>query len=136
LILLFLSDEMKTMSQKIILVIDDEERIREIVCACIVDLGGWQAITAASGEEGLLKAQNELPDAILLDISMPDLDGYQVYQQLQDNLLTQNLPIILLTAKILAGDRQRFSQMRIAGVITKPFNPITLPNKIVAMLGW
>lgn len=124
------------MSQKRILIVDDEERIREIVCACVIDLGGWQAIVAASGEEGLIKAQREDLDAILLDISMPDLDGYAVYQQLQDNPSTQNIPIILLTAKVLASDRRRFSQMNIAGVITKPFNPMTLPDEIAAKLGW
>jgi CheY-like chemotaxis protein len=124
------------MSQKKILIIDDEERIREIVCACIIDLGGWQAIIAKSGKEGLTKAQKERLDAILLDISMPDLDGYEVYLQLQDNPLTHNIPIVLLTAKVLGCDRQRFSQMNIAGVITKPFNPITLAGEIATMLGW
>jgi CheY-like chemotaxis protein len=124
------------MTQKRILIIDDEERIGEIVCACVIDLGGWQATVATSGQEGLIKAQRENLDAILLDISMPDLDGYKVYQQLQDNPSTQDIPIILLTAKVLASDRRQFSHMKIAGVINKPFNPVTLSDEIVTMLGW
>lgn len=124
------------MSRKQILIVDDEERIREVVRACLEDLGGWETILAESGEEGLLKAESEAIDAILLDVSMPDLDGFTFFQRLQDNITTQAIPVILLTAKVLNSDRDRFSQMRVAGVISKPFNPVTLSKQIAAILGW
>lgn len=124
------------MSSKRILIVDDEERIREVVRACLEDLGGWETIVAESGEEGLLKAESERLDAILLDVSMPDLDGFTFFQRLQDNIKTRSLPVILLTAKVLNSDRERFSGMGVAGVISKPFNPVTLSEEIAAILGW
>lgn len=116
-------------------VIDDEEALRELASTCLEDIGGWSAILAASGE-GLLKAKISCPSAILLDVSMPGLDGFQCYEQLKANPLTQAIPIILLTAKTLAGDRDRFVQLDIAGVITKPFNPLLICDQIAQLLNW
>lgn len=124
------------MVTKRILVIDDEERIRELVQACLEDLGGWEAITAASGEEGLLKAKAQSLDAILLDVSMPDMDGFVFFEKLQENPATQSNPVILLTAKVLPDDRARFEKMGVAGVITKPFNPVTICEQVAEILGW
>ncbi|BDI14772.1 response regulator [Nostoc cf. commune SO-36] len=121
---------------KRLLIVDDEERIRELVQACLEDLGGWDTLTAASGEEGLKIAQTEPIAAILLDVSMPDMDGFAVYEQLQANSVTQAIPVILLTAKVQASDRARFAQMGIAGVITKPFEPTSICNEVTKILGW
>ncbi|MBE9050671.1 response regulator [Nostocales cyanobacterium LEGE 11386] len=123
---------------KQVLIVDDEERIRELVQACLEDLGGWDTLTAASGQEGLNIAQTASShvDAILLDISMPDMDGFAVYEQLQANAATQSIPVILLTAKVLPSDRARFAQMGIAGIITKPFEPTTISEELANILGW
>ena len=121
---------------KRLLIVDDEGRIRELVQACLEDLGGWDTLTAASGEEGLKIAQIELIDAILLDVSMPDMDGFTVYEKLQANSATQAIPVILLTAKVQASDRARFAQMGITGVITKPFEPTSICNEVAKILGW
>lgn len=121
---------------KRILIVDDEERIREVVQAALEDLGGWNTLTAASGSEGLLKAATESVDAILLDVSMPDMDGFRFFEQLQINPTTQTIPVVLLTAKVLPGDRLRFSQMNVAGVISKPFNPVTICTQVAQILGW
>lgn len=121
---------------KRILVIDDEERIREVVQACLEDLGGWDAIAAASAKEGLLLAQTQSLDAILLDVSMPDMDGFVFFQKLQENPATQSIPVILLTAKVLPDDRARFAKMGVAGVINKPFNPVTISEEVAEILGW
>ena len=117
-----------------ILVIDDEERIREIVRVCMTDLGGWDVITANSGQEGLQKAKTEHPDAILLDVSMPDLDGFELARQFQQTPSCREIPVILLTAKVLKQDRDRFEQMDITGVITKQFNPLTLAQQVRDLL--
>lgn len=124
------------MATKRILVIDDEERIREIVQACLEDLGGWEAITAASGEEGLLKAEAQSLDAILLDVSMPDMDGFVFFEKLLENPATQSVPVVLLTAKVLPDDQAQFEKMGVAGVITKPFNPVTICEQVAEILGW
>lgn len=122
------------MSKPQILVIDDEERIREIVRVCLTDLGGWDVITANSGQEGLQKAKTEHPDAILLDVSMPDLDGFELFEQLRHTPSCQEIPVIMLTAKVLKQDRDRFEKMDITGVITKPFNPLTLAQQVANLL--
>lgn len=121
---------------KRILIVDDEERIREVVRSCLEDLGGWQALTAKSGADGLYKAETEAFDAILLDISMPDMDGFAFLQKLQQNPKTKDIPTILLTAKVLSPDWTRFSQIGIAGVIAKPFNPVTICTQVAQSLGW
>jgi CheY-like chemotaxis protein len=121
---------------KSILVVDDEESLRDLACTCLEDLGGWNTISAASGQEALNKAETNALDAILLDVSMPEMDGFQCYEQLKANPTTQAIPIVLLTAKVLPDDRTRFAQMKIAGVITKPFDPIAICHQLSQLLNW
>jgi CheY-like chemotaxis protein len=124
------------MTIKQILIVDDEERLRELVQACLEDLGGWETITAASGEECLQIVRQAKFDAIVLDVSMPGMDGFAVFEKLQANPMTQSIPVILLTARVLPSDRDRFSQMGVAGVIAKPIDPMTLTTEIADILGW
>ncbi len=121
---------------KQILVVDDEEILRELICTCLEDLGGWNVILAASGAEGLLKAESAPLDAILLDVSMPEISGFQCCEVLKTNVTTQAIPIVLLTAKALAEDRDRFAKLDIAGIITKPFDPLLVCDQIVELLNW
>lgn len=121
---------------KRILIIDDEDDIRAVVQVSLEEFGGWQTIAAASGIEGVAIARSEIPDAILLDVSMPDFDGYQVCEALKQEGQTQAIPVILLTAKVLPSDRARFAALRIAGVITKPFDPMTIWTEVGGILGW
>lgn len=124
------------MTTKKVLIVDDEERIRELVQVILEDLAGWDTITAASGTECLTIATTQPIDAILLDVSMPNMDGFAVYEQLQANSATTAIPVILLTAKVLPRDRAHFAQMGITGVITKPFEPTTISEEIAHILGW
>lgn len=124
------------MSDRKILIVDDEERLRELVQACLEDLAGWDALTAASGEDCLQLLQQELVNAILLDVSMPGMDGIAVYERIQDNPDTRSIPVILLTAKVLPSDRAKFAQMNVAGVISKPIEPATLVAEVAEILGW
>ncbi len=121
---------------KHVLVVDDEERIQEVVCACLEDIGGWQTAIADSGETGWQAAMTSPPDAILLDVSMPDMDGVALYAKLQSEPKTQGIPVIFLTAKVLPADMAKFQALGVAGVITKPFNPLTLVEELRQMLGW
>ncbi len=119
-----------------ILVVDDEVHLRELVQACLEDLAGWDTLSAASGEECLRLLQTIPVSAILLDVSMPGMDGLKVYEHLQANPQTQAIPVILLTAKVLPSDRQKFAQLGVTGVISKPITPQTLVIEVAECLGW
>jgi CheY-like chemotaxis protein len=119
-----------------ILVVDDEDSLRDLACTCLEDLGGWNTIAAASGQEALLKAEASAIDAILLDISMPEMDGFQCYEKLKENPVTQSIPIVLLTAKVLPDECVRFAEMHVAGTISKPFDPTLICDQIAEMLHW
>jgi CheY-like chemotaxis protein len=121
---------------KKILIVDDEEDIRDVVQVSLEEFAGWLAIAAASGREGLQIAKTETLDAILLDISMPDMNGFQMCEELKANLSTQGIPVIVLTAKVLPSDRQRFDALDVAGIITKPFDPMTIWLQVAEILGW
>ena len=124
------------MSDKRVLVIDDEDDLREIARDSLELLGGYQVSTASSGMEGLADATAQQPDAILLDMMMPGMDGSATFQKLQDEATTQGIPVILLTAKVQSSDRLRFAELGVAGVIAKPFDPIGLASQVAQILGW
>ena len=121
---------------KRILIVDDEDDIRDIIQAALEEFAGWWTITANSGAEGLRLAKTETLDAILLDISMPNMDGFQVYEALSADRHTCQIPVIVLTAKALPRDQQQLAELNIAGVITKPFDPMTIWQTVAAILGW
>ncbi|WAL61645.1 response regulator [Thermocoleostomius sinensis] len=121
---------------KHILVIDNEQYIQEITQICLRTTAGWQVSTASSGREGIAKADADRPDAILLDVMMPDMDGPTTFQQLQANPATCQIPVILLTAKVQAADRQRYDELGVQGAIAKPFDPLQLASQVAETLGW
>ncbi|GAB4235745.1 MAG: response regulator [Elainellaceae cyanobacterium] len=121
---------------KRILIVDDEEDIRDVVRASLEEFAGWQTIMATSGIEGLQIAETEVVDAILLDISMPDMDGFQMCKELQMNPKTQEIPVIVLTAKVLPSEQQRFTDLDVVGVIKKPFDPMVVWMQVAELLGW
>jgi two-component system alkaline phosphatase synthesis response regulator PhoP len=84
--------------------------------------------------EGIAKALAERPDAILLDVMMPGIDGPTTFKRLQVDPQTRGIPVILLTAKAQAADRDRFAKLGVAGVLTKPFDPMALSDQVAAIL--
>lgn len=121
---------------KRILLIDDEDGARQIIQFSLEAAAGWEVLTAASGVEGIAIAQTELPDAILLDVMMPDLDGPATFQHLQANPKTQPIPVILLTAKANPAEHQPLAELGVAGIITKPFKIPVLVAQIQSILHW
>ncbi len=119
-----------------ILIIDDEDDIREIAAMSLETVAGWEVIVANSGAQGLLRAASYKPDAILLDVMMPGMDGPTTFRELRKNPATANIPVLFLTAKVQASDRQRFADLGIEAVLVKPFDPMTLSTQIAATLGW
>ncbi len=121
---------------KQILFIDDELHIRQVVKACLETLGGWDVLLAASGQEGFVQAVSSKPDAILLDVMMPGMDGLALLQHLQANPVTQPIPVVLLTARLSLTEPLRFKELGVKGAIAKPFNSLTLVPQIANALGW
>lgn len=117
-----------------ILIIDDEADVREIAQMGLEMAVGWQVITASSGKEGVAIAEASQPEIILLDLMMPDWDGRETLKQLKANPNTVNIAVILMTAKTQAAIAPELAEMDLAGVITKPFRPLQLPEQILQIL--
>ncbi len=124
------------MAAKRILFIDDEEDIKTLARLCLELEAGWEMIAASNGIEGIAIAESQQPDAILLDVMMPGLDGLQTLAKLQVNPKTKHIPTIFITAKAQASDRRRFYAAGAKGVINKPFDSLTLASQISGFLGW
>jgi two-component system, OmpR family, response regulator len=117
-----------------VLIIDDDADIRFIVAMSLGRVGGMEVIEAASGAEGARKAQEEAPDVILLDMMMPTMDGSETLAVLRAQPATATTPVIFLTAKILKAEVERMTALGAAGVLTKPFDPRTLPADVRALI--
>ena len=112
-----------------VLVIDDEAPIR-LLCRVNLEAEGIDVLEAPDGKVGLELARIEKPDAILLDVMMPALDGWAVAGELLRDKRTSDIPIVFLTARAELRDRAR--GMDVGGVeyVTKPFNPLELPSLV------
>jgi DNA-binding response OmpR family regulator len=107
------------------LVIDDEAPIR-LLCRVNLEAEGIEVLEAAEGKTGLELAKKERPDAILLDVMMPGMDGWNVAEQLLADEATRAIPIIFLTARADLRDRVRGLDVGGLDYVTKPFNPVDL----------
>jgi len=119
-----------------ILVVDDDDSVREITQMALEVVAGWQVVAANSGAAALDLARSHRPDAVLLDVMMPEMDGPTTFRHLQADDATRDIPVILLTAKVLVGERQLWDELAIHGVIAKPFDPMTLHTEVSRLLGW
>lgn len=119
-----------------ILIIDDEDDIREVAALSLESVAGWSVLTACSGAEGIRAAHEEQPDAILMDVMMPSMDGPTTFREMQRSPEIANIPVVLLTAKVQGVDQRRFAGLGVAGVLFKPFDPLTLAEQMAATLGW
>lgn len=124
------------MSDRHILVVDDDDAIREVAQLSLETVGGWRVTTASSGMEGLAKAGSDRPDAILLDVMMPGMDGPTTLERLRGQEITRAIPVILLTAKVQASEVARWMALDVAGVLAKPFDPMALADEVGGVLGW
>jgi CheY-like chemotaxis protein len=123
------------MGNRRVLLIDDEDDIREVAQLSLEMVANWDVVTASSGAAGVALAASDQPDAIVLDVMMPGMDGSATYSHLQANPATRHIPVVLLTAKILDPIADRFAN-EVATVISKPFDPMRLPAQIANALGW
>ena len=106
----------------------DDERAIRLLCRINLGLAGMEVLEATDGAEGLAAARKEHPDLILLDVMMPDVDGWQVARELARDEATRDIPIVFLTARAERVDELRGYETGAVGYITKPFDPVWLGN--------
>src|SRR5687767_6099689 len=121
-----------TMSEKILIIDDDVDTLRLV--GLMLQRQGYQISAAANGEQGLSKAFEEKPDLILLDIMMPDLDGYEVTRRLRKNPATDTIPILMFTAKTQLDDKVTGFEVGADDYLTKPTHPTELQAHVKALL--
>lgn len=116
-----------------ILLVEDDEMNRDML-ARRLERRGYQVVMAVDGEQGLMLAQSEAPDLILMDMSLPVLDGWEATRQLKAAPATQAIPILALTAHAMAGDREKAVEAGCDDYDTKPIEFPRLLGKIQALL--
>jgi two-component system, OmpR family, phosphate regulon response regulator PhoB len=116
-----------------VLVIDDEP---DVLLLCRVNLqhAGHDVLEAPDGERGLVQAMDQLPDAIVLDLMLPTLDGYGVLAALRDDERTRDIPVLVLTAKAQREDRVRCWEEGASEYMTKPFSPSALSSTLAQLI--
>ena len=119
-----------------VLVVDDDDSVREVTQMALELVAKWHVLAANGGAVAIELAREHRPDAVLLDLMMPVVDGRATFQALRADERTRDIPVILLTAKLQVGETQAWDDLAVAGVISKPFSPMTLGAEVAAMLGW
>lgn len=118
-----------------VIVVDDSALIRQVVQLGLSGTG-WRVTLASSGAEALELAGREPPDAIILDVEMPDLDGPGTLSALRAAECTRDVPVVFLTGTAEEDDVRRLRDLGATGVIGKPFAPAALPDLLASALGW
>ena len=115
-----------------VLIIDDERDMREIASLSLSRTGDMQVFTASSGPEGVRIAREQCPDAILLDLMMPAMDGRATLAALRGEESTKRIPVVVMSAS--SDDARDLKPLGAAGVIPKPFDPMTLAARLRSVL--
>jgi CheY-like chemotaxis protein/MinD-like ATPase involved in chromosome partitioning or flagellar assembly len=120
------------MAEKILIIDDDVDTLRLV--GLMLQRQGYEISAASNGTQGLAKALEERPDLILLDVMMPDMDGYEVARRLRKNPVTQTVPILMFTAKTQLDDKVAGFEVGADDYLTKPTHPTELQAHVRALL--
>ena len=112
---------------KKILIIEDEENLVKLLSVNL-KTRGFSVVAASDGEEGLEMAFAEMPDAVILDVRLPSIDGWEICQRLKNNEKTKHIPVIFLTAASQKKDAEKASEVGGDLYLTKPFDPLELAD--------
>jgi len=121
------------MAEKVLIVDDDLETLRLV--GLMLQKQGFTIVVANNGTQALSQAAQELPDVIVLDVMMPDLDGFAVTRQLRNNPATAGIPVLLFTAKGMVEDKVTGYESGADDYLTKPIHPVELVARVRALLG-
>jgi DNA-binding response OmpR family regulator len=116
-----------------ILVIDDEPDVL-LLCRVNLEFEGHEILEASDGEQGFDIALQQHPDLIVLDVMLPQRDGFQVLQRLSDEPATREIPVVMLTAKAQEDDQMRGWLAGASGYVVKPFSPVALTDAVRSVL--
>ncbi len=110
-----------------VLLIEDDPDILKLASMALRFDGRFEVLQATSGKDGLVLAERERPDLVVLDVMMPEMDGYETLQHLKANPATAQIPVVFLSARAHEQEAQRGLDMGAVGYLTKPFDPMQLP---------
>jgi CheY-like chemotaxis protein len=116
-----------------VLVVDDERSIR-MLCRVNLNASGMDVIEAADGREALDQARKAKPDLVLLDVMMPEVDGWTVARELAADERTRDIPVVFLTARADPADRRLGEQLGGVGYLVKPFDPVSIGDFVESTL--
>lgn len=117
-----------------VLIIDDEPDVRSVARLSLARVGGMEVIELPGGVQAVETARRERPDAILLDLMMPEMDGVATLEALQSNPETSPIPVVFVTAKAMPAEIRRLKSLGAMDVIVKPFDPMTLSSQLEQIL--
>ena len=115
---------------KTILYVEDDTDIQAVTQLALETIGGYEITLCSSGNEAVEKAHGFVPDCILLDVMMPEMDGPTTLVELKKLPSYQGIPVIFMTAKVMDKEVKEYIELGASGVISKPFDPMTLANQI------
>jgi len=116
------------------LVIEDHEDNMKLI-TFILEKNGYSTIRAENGAKGIELSRKEKPDFIILDIQLPDMDGFEVLREIRRSEINGGIPIIAMTSYAMSGDRDRLLTAGCNGYIEKPIDPVTVMNQIREVIG-
>lgn len=119
---------------KKVLVADDKASSRELI-RVVLERSGYDVSEASDGREALEQARQQQPDLILLDLQMPQMDGFGVLEELKKDAAFSGKPIVALTAYAMQGDREKALEAGFTSYVTKPVNLAELRRHIASLLG-
>ena len=119
-----------------ILVVDDDDAARQAAAYSLEAMAGWDVVQAYCAAQAIESATQHQPDAILLDVMMPAMDGPAMLAKLRAIRATSHIPIVLLTAKVQAVHDGSLSHLPVAAILPKPFDPLRLASQVAQALGW
>lgn len=117
-----------------ILIVDDSDMMRKIAKMSL-EKGGHQIIEASNGEEAVKIALSELPEVIMLDAEMPEMDGWEACKAIKSNPATAQIPILICTGHDLSDEEDQLKEAKVNDYIVKPYNPAQMLEKINKVLG-
>ncbi len=117
-----------------ILIVDDNALNLELV-ADVLELAGFEVLTAASGREGVEQARRHHPDLILMDLRMPGMSGLEAMEAIRKDAETRDIPVAVLTASAMKGDRERLLNSGFSAYFQKPIDPACFAAQVEALLG-
>ena len=115
------------------LLIEDNENNVELISFILVH-AGYCVVVAKNGYEGIDMAESELPDFIILDVQLPDIDGFEVLKSVRSNVKLKNIPVIIMSSYTLGGDKNRMKELGANCYIEKPIDPASIVKDIKSTL--